>query len=105
MEQHFVSIGELLCEFLHSDEPLAIAIRDAITKEYERDLKATPLYEWVDTFDVMKALHISQRTLQTMRSNGIIPYTKVRNKIFYRRCDIEKMLEDGITNRKGGTHD
>ena len=36
----------------------------------------------------MQKLHISPRTLQTLRSNGTIPYIKIGHKIYYHRSDI-----------------
>ena len=59
------------------------------------------LHDWLDNQDVMLALHISLRSLQTLRSNGTLPYTRINNKIYYRRCDIEQILNDNYT-KKGG---
>lgn len=50
------------------------------------------LEDWIDGQDVMRTLHISPRTLQTLRSNGTIPYTKIGHKIWYLRQDIERVL-------------
>ena len=59
------------------------------------------LNDWLDNQDVMFALHVSLRTLQTMRSNGTLPYSRIRNKIYYRRRDIERLLNE-IYTKKGG---
>ena len=59
------------------------------------------LNDWLDNQDVMFALHVSLRTLQTMRSNGTLPYSRIRNKIYYRRRDIERLLNENYT-KKGG---
>lgn len=48
----------------------------------------------LDGQDVMMRLHISPRTLQTLRSNGTIPYTRIGRKIYYFRQDIERILKD-----------
>lgn len=48
----------------------------------------------LDGQDVMMKLHISPRTLQTLRSNGTIPYTRIGRKIYYFRHDIERILKD-----------
>ena len=40
----------------------------------------------------MQKLHISPRTLQTLRSNSTIPYTKIGNKIWYLKRDLERVL-------------
>lgn len=54
----------------------------------------TPLEEWVDGGYIMRQLGISLRTLQTWRSSGIIPYSQVLGKLFYKRSDIERLLDD-----------
>lgn len=46
----------------------------------------------LDGQDVMQKLHISPRTLQTLRSNGTIPYIKIGHKIYYHRNDIDRVL-------------
>ncbi len=48
----------------------------------------------LDGQDVMMRLHISQRTLQTLRSNGTLPFTHIGRKIYYLRSDIERILKD-----------
>ncbi len=53
---------------------------------------------WIDNQDVMQMLHISQRTLQTLRSNGTIPYSRLRGKFYYKVADIEKLLQDNYYN-------
>ena len=57
----------------------------------------TKLEDWIDSVDVMNALHVSSRTLQTLRSNGTLPYSKLNGKIFYRRQDLERILLDRNT--------
>lgn len=48
----------------------------------------------LDGQDVMLRLHISQRTLQTLRSNGTLPFTRIGRKIYYLCSDIERILKD-----------
>ena len=59
-----------------------------------KDLKETSLEDWLDNQDVMQALHISLRKLQTLRANGTLPFSRIGNKIYYRRQDIIKILSD-----------
>ncbi|MDR1729108.1 MAG: helix-turn-helix domain-containing protein [Prevotellaceae bacterium] len=59
--------------------------------------KEVSLEDWIDGQDVMHTLHISPRTLQTLRSNGTLPYSRIGNKIYYRRQDIIKILSDNYT--------
>ncbi len=47
----------------------------------------------LDNQDLKLIFHISDRTLQTLRSNGTLPYTRLGRKIFYKRSDIERVLK------------
>lgn len=58
------------------------------------------LEELLDGQDIMQLLHISPRTLQTLRSNGTIPHTRLGRKIYYRRQDIENILHDNYVMTK-----
>ena len=58
------------------------------------------LEELLDGQDIMQLLHISPRTLQTLRSNGTIPHTRLGMKIYYRRQDIENILRDNYVMTK-----
>ena len=40
---------------------------------------------WLDHQDVCQRLKISKRTLQTLRDNGTLAYTKIGNRTYYRR--------------------
>lgn len=50
--------------------------------------------KWIKSPEVKKFLGISNGTLQNLRINGTIPYTKVGGVIFYDLQEIEKVLED-----------
>ena len=53
---------------------------------------------WLDNQDVMQTLHISKRTLQTFRTNGIIPFSKIQGKFYYKEADIKQILQDNYYN-------
>jgi len=48
---------------------------------------------WLRSRDVKEKLGISHGTLQNLRINGTLPYTKVGGVIFYDQGDINKMIE------------
>ena len=50
--------------------------------------------EWLDNQDVCTLLKISPRTLQNLRNNGSIPYTRIERKIFYNKRDIWNFIEE-----------
>jgi hypothetical protein len=51
--------------------------------------------EWIDKQDVMFILKISPRKLQSLRDRGLLPYSQIDGKFFYRTSDVEKLLENG----------
>ena len=55
--------------------------------------KLTPLEDWLDTEQVCLALKISKRTLEVWRYNGKISFSKFNNKCFYKRSDIQTILD------------
>lgn len=48
--------------------------------------------EWLDSNDVCRLLGISPRTLQTMRENGTLAYTKISHKVYYRPKDVKAVF-------------
>jgi hypothetical protein len=52
--------------------------------------------EWLKSPEVRKLLKISPGTLQNLRINGTIRYTRLGSIIYYREDDIQKLLEEGM---------
>lgn len=50
------------------------------------------LNEWMDNQEVCQLLNISPRTLQTLRDNGTIAFSRINHKIYYKPADIEKIV-------------
>lgn len=48
---------------------------------------------WLSKEEVLSMLYISERTLQRWRSQKLLNYSMVGKKIYYRRSDIEMLLE------------
>jgi len=52
-----------------------------------------PLSEkWLDNQDVCQLLHLSKRTLQHYRDDGILSFSQFGSKIYYRASDVEEHL-------------
>ena len=54
--------------------------------------KTTEEKLWLRTSEVRKLLNISSGTLQNLRINGTLPYSKIGGSLFYNKKDIEKLL-------------
>jgi hypothetical protein len=82
---------------------------ELITKEDLRAFKSELLHEikamiqpgqeqskqWLKSNEVRKLLNISPGTLQNLRINGTLRYTKIGGMMYYKLEDIHKVLEGG----------
>jgi len=67
---------------------------------FEENLKPHETKKWLKTPEVLRILKISPGTLQTLRLNGTIPYTKIGCSLYYDNQDITKILTDNKTTNK-----
>ena len=51
-----------------------------------------PKEKWLDNQELMQLLKISKRTAQHYRDSGLISFSQVGNKLYYRLSDIETLL-------------
>lgn len=56
--------------------------------------------KWLKSPEVRELLSISPGTLQNLRINGTLPYTKVGGVLYYDYRDIVKVLEDNRIHNK-----
>ena len=68
-------------------------------KKLLRQNGVQPVKQVLKSPDVRKMLNISPGTLQTMRINGTLPYSKVGGVIYYEYEDIQKMLSGNKIHR------
>jgi hypothetical protein len=48
-----------------------------------------PVKKWLKSYEVRKLLNISPGTLQNLRINGTLPYTKIGGVMYYDYADIQ----------------
>ncbi|MBN1185685.1 MAG: helix-turn-helix domain-containing protein [Bacteroidales bacterium] len=83
-------------------QPLLTLMNDIReVKAYLQNLKQTRAEKfkecWIDGQDVMLALNISKRTLQSLRDKGILPYSRISGKFYYKVSDLEALLENNYS--------
>ncbi len=59
-----------------------------------------PSKKWLKSYEVRKLLGISPGTLQNLRINGTLPYTKIGGVLFYDYEEIKKMIEKNQIQNK-----
>ena len=61
--------------------------------------KYTPIFKeekWLDNQEVCLMMNITKRTLQTYKDKGLLPYSKLNRKNYYKRSDVQALLEAGL---------
>jgi hypothetical protein len=56
--------------------------------------QTTPIRKWLKSHEVRRLLTVSPGTLQNLRVNGTLPFTKIGGVIYYDYDDIQKMLQE-----------
>lgn len=74
----------------HFKDELLQEIRNIIGKSVTSEQK-----KWIKSYEVRKILDISSGTLQNLRLNGTLPYSKIGGAIYYSMDDIQKMINAG----------
>ena len=69
------------------DEILSLA--ESCHKAFGEKSKHT---DWLRNGDVCRLLNISKRTLQHYRDTGVLPFTQIGHKCYYKREDVETLL-------------
>jgi hypothetical protein len=54
--------------------------------------------QWLKSNEVRKLLNISPGTLQNLRINGTLSYTKIGGIMYYNHTDIDKLLNGNKVN-------
>jgi hypothetical protein len=57
------------------------------------NIKPQQQKQWLKSNEVRKLLNISAGTLQNLRINGTISYTKIGGILYYDNSDLEKVLQ------------
>ncbi len=61
-------------------------------KKIIQSTEPSNIKKWLKSKEVTKLLNISPGTLQNLRINGTLTYTKIGGTIYYDNTDIEKLL-------------
>ena len=75
-------------------ESLKESITEAITNLLPENI--TPNKKWIRSAEAMKILSCSSGTLQNLRFNHTLPYSKLGGTIYFSLQDIENILESNM---------
>ena len=75
-------------------EELLMSFNSFVIKMKEMAIRGNDkrLGDWLDNQDVCQMLNISPRTLQALRDNGMLAYSQINHKVYYKPEDVERIL-------------
>ncbi|WPU94674.1 helix-turn-helix domain-containing protein [Mucilaginibacter sabulilitoris] len=56
--------------------------------------------KWLKSYQVKNLLKVSDNTLQTLRDNGTLPFTKVGGILYYNSEDIARLLSGEVKSKR-----
>jgi DNA-binding MarR family transcriptional regulator len=65
---------------------------DTLNKKLEEKHKS-PSDTFLDNQEFLQLMNISKRTAQTWRDEGIVSFSQIGSKIYYRMSDVQKLLD------------
>jgi len=67
---------------------------NALTQKIDNNIRKQPLSEtWLDIQETCQLLKVSKRTLQAYRDNGILNFSQIGGKIYFKASDIDEHLK------------
>jgi len=66
---------------------------DELNKQLEEKQKK-PQDTFLDNQEFLQLMNISKRTAQTWRDEGVISFSQIGSKIYYRMSDVQKLLDN-----------
>lgn len=101
----------MIMEIVNIETSAFIEMNNALLK-IEKQLKSletckSGLNDWLGNQDVCTILDISERKLLSLRQKGMIPYSRIERKVYYKKDDImdymKRNIKTFINNNGNGT--
>lgn len=68
---------------------------NGLSQKIDENIRKQPLSDvWLDIQETCQLLKISKRTLQAYRDTGILSYSQIGGKIYFKAADIDAHLKN-----------
>ena len=76
---------------------IGASVRDAINSNSEtRNQEGDGPKPWMTNREAQAFYGLSKSTLQRFRNSGKLPFSKIGGRVYYRRSDMVKLLEENL---------
>ncbi len=87
-----IAIEKSALEGMKNDIKELLELTENVTRKYSPIFKQE---KWLDNQEVCLMMNITKRTLQTYKDKGLLPYSKLNRKNYYKLSDVQALLEAG----------
>ena len=100
-----IAIQKSALDRINNELKSLLELTENATTKYIQIFKAE---KWLDNQEVCLMMNITKRTLQTYKDKGLLPYSKLNRKNYYKLSDVQALLEarqSYNTNENGFTNE
>lgn len=87
-----IAIAKSTLHRMTNDIKELLELTENVTQKYNPIFKEE---KWLDNQEVCLMLNITKRTLQTYKDKGLLPYSKLNRKNYFKLSDVQALLEAG----------
>lgn len=87
-----IAIQKSVLNGMKKDLEALLELTESATRKYTSIFKEE---KWLDNQEVCLMMNITKRTLQTYKDKGMLPYSKLNRKNYFKRSDVQALLEAG----------
>ena len=87
-----IAIQKSALDGMKNDIKELLELTENATRKYDPIFKGE---KWLDNQEVCLMMNITKRTLQTYKDKGLLPYSKLNRKNYYKHSDVQALLEAG----------
>jgi hypothetical protein len=87
-----IAIQKSALDRMKNELKALLELAESATRKYNSIFKEE---QWLDNQEVCLMMNITKRTLQTYKDNGLLPYSRLNRKNYYKLSDVQALLEAG----------
>mgnify|MGYP003575896164 CR=1 FL=1 len=79
-------------------DEMKIELKELLEMTEKATQKYAPIFKkekWLDNQEVCLMMNITKRTLQTYKDKGLLSYSRLNRKNYYKLSDVQAMLDAG----------
>lgn len=87
-----IAVQKSALDGIKNDIKELLELTENATRKYKPIFKEE---KWLDNQEVCLMMSITKRTLQTYKDKGLLPYSKLNRKNYYKLSDVQALLQAG----------